>query len=102
MKDRLTTLVCVLALGFAGTTASLAQEQPSASVKPSVPVKAVDAVLVRPLCLASTVVGGTLFVLSLPVTAILKKTKPAADALVVAPAKATFTRPLGDMDAMAD
>ena len=96
MKDRLTTLACVLALGFAGTTASLAQEQPS------VPVKAADAVLVRPLCLASTVVGGTLFLLSLPVTAILKKTKPVADALVVAPAKATFTRPLGDMDAMAD
>ena len=96
MKARLTTIVCAIALGLASTPISRAQQKPSGVVK------AADAVVVRPLCFASTLVGGTLFLISLPITAIAKKTKPAADALVLAPAKATFTRPLGDMDAMAD
>jgi hypothetical protein len=36
------------------------------------------------------------------VTAINKAVKPTADRLVVRPAKATFQRPIGDLDAMAD
>ncbi len=57
---------------------------------------------IQPICFVSTVVGSAFYVLSLPVTAPLKKTKPVADTLVIRPAKATFTRPLGDLDAMAD
>lgn len=96
MKARFTTIICTIALSLATIQTSHAQQNPSTVVK------ATDAVVVRPLCFVSTLVGGTLFVVSLPITAIAKKTKPAADALVVAPAKATFKRPLGDMDAMAD
>jgi len=96
MKARLTTIICALALSIAGTSVSQAQE------KPSVIVKAADAALVRPICFVSTVLGSAFFVISLPVTAIAKKTKPAAQELVVAPMKKTFKRPLGDMDAMAD
>jgi hypothetical protein len=106
MKARLTTLLCLVALVLAGAGQCPAQDKPApekpAQEKPSTVVKVADAVLVRPICFASTVVGSTLFVLGLPISAALKQTKPAADALVVRPAKATFKRPLGDIDAMAD
>ncbi len=84
--------------------AAFAQESTGTTTKTNASpvVKAADAVIVRPICFASTVVGSALFVLSLPVTAPLKKTKSTADMLVVKPANATFKRPLGDMDAMAD
>ena len=75
---------------------SVAQE------KPSTLIKTADAVLVRPICFTATVVGSALFLISLPVAAPLKKAKPLADAFVVRPAKATFKRPLGDLDALAD
>jgi len=64
---------------------------------------AVDAVVVRPVCLLATVVGSALFVVSLPIAAISKSIKPAAHALVGRPASATFKRPLGDFsDLQAD
>jgi hypothetical protein len=106
MKAPVTTLVCVIALTLAGVAPSQAREnqgqrnQPQP--QPSVVVKAADAVVVRPISFAATVVGSSIFVLGLPVTALLKQTKAAAQAMVVHPFKATFTRPLGDMDAMAD
>lgn len=65
-------------------------------------MKVADAVIVRPISFGSTVVGSGFFVIILPVTSLMKKTKPAARALVTHPAWATFKRPLGDMDAMAD
>ncbi len=99
MKTRITTVLLALAMG----AAAFAQESTGTTKpNPSPVVKAADAVIVRPICFASTVVGSALFVLSLPVTAPLKKTKSTADMLVVKPANATFKRPLGDMDAMAD
>lgn len=63
---------------------------------------AADALVVRPLSLASTVIGSALFVVALPVAAISKSVRPTADALVNRPAWNTFSRPLGDLDAMAD
>lgn len=102
MKARLTTRLCAVALVLAGTTQ--AQEQQSAPPPPqkhSVVVKVADAVIVRPISAVSTLVGSTFFVIGLPVTALLKRTRPAADALVINPARATFKRPLGDLDAMA-
>ena len=44
--------------------------------------------------------GSAIFVVALPVAAISKSVKKTADTLVAKPAKATFTRPLGDMDAL--
>jgi len=86
LKTMVITLACVLVLS--GT-----------------PVRAVDGglvaadtLIVRPVCLAATVIGSALFIVSLPIAAISKSIKPAAHALVVAPARATFTRPLGDFD----
>src|SRR6185369_5330028 len=55
---------------------------------------AMDVAVVRPGCLAAIIVG------SLPVAAISKSVKKSAHTLVVTPARATFTRPLGDMESL--
>lgn len=96
MKTKSVTLLCALAIGLAGTAGSAA-----APVKETIN-KATDIVIVRPLGFTSMLVGSVLFVVSLPVTAITKTVKPTAKALVVEPARKTFHRPLGDLDAMAD
>jgi hypothetical protein len=57
-----------------------------------------DTLFARPACLAATIVGSAFFVVSLPFAAISKKVERAAEVLVVLPAKATFTRPLGEFD----
>ena len=55
-----------------------------------------DAVLVRPLGLVAIVLGAGLFIISLPFSALGKNVKEAGQKLVVAPAKFTFARPLGE------
>ncbi len=71
----------------------------AADVDDSVAVAA-DVLVVRPVCLVATVIGSVLFVVALPVAATSKSIKQTARTLVVKPAKATFTRPVGDMDAL--
>lgn len=84
-----------MVVGLAGTTGSYADNPDPATM-------AVDVLLVRPVCLTATVVGSALFVVALPVAAVSKSIKPVANAMVVGPAKATFTRPVGDMNALMD
>jgi hypothetical protein len=55
-----------------------------------------DALIVRPLGIVATILGAGLFVISLPFSALGKNVKEAGEKLVVAPAKFTFTRPLGE------
>jgi hypothetical protein len=55
-----------------------------------------DVVLARPLWLVATVIGTGLFVVTLPVAAMSKSVNKTGRTLVVKPAQATFTRPLGD------
>lgn len=76
--------------------------QASASSTPDSGAMVLDVFLVRPFCLVSTVVGSAVFVIALPVAAISGSVKSAGDALVVAPARATFTRPLGEFDELED
>lgn len=52
--------------------------------------------VVRPIGACATIIGGTIFVLTLPFSALGGNTKPAYDNLVVDPFKFTFNRPLGD------
>ncbi len=94
MKASIVTLLCVVAL-----LASQATRASAADFDQSVNVAA-DVLVVRPVCLAATIVGSAIFVIALPVAAISKSIKPTARTLVVAPAKATFTRPVGDMEAL--
>jgi len=55
----------------------------------------VDLVVVRPLWFVATVLGTAAFIVSLPFTIVGGNTGEAGQKLVVAPAKYTFTRPLG-------
>jgi hypothetical protein len=63
---------------------------------------ATDALVVRPVCLAATLVGSVVFVVALPAALFSKSVKKTANTLVVKPANATFKRPLGDMEALKD
>ena len=94
MKTKLLTVICVLAVGLGSTSPALASDD-SGSLE-----LAADVVVVRPACFLATVIGSALFVVSLPVAATSRSVKKAARTLVVRPAKATFTRPLGDMESL--
>jgi hypothetical protein len=52
--------------------------------------------------LVATAVGSAVFVIALPWAAASKSIKQTAATLVAKPAAATFTRPLGDIDALRD
>jgi hypothetical protein len=96
MKAKLITSVCVAAV-LAGTAT------PSFASSDSDPAYMIaDTMLVRPGCLVATAVGSVFFVVSLPIALISKSVKKTANTLVVKPAKATFTRPVGDMEALLD
>ena len=55
-----------------------------------------DALLLRPLGAAATVVGGVLFVVTQPISYALKQQDRAKQDLVMAPYRDTFERPLGE------
>ena len=61
-----------------------------------------DVIVARPACLVVTVFGAAFFVVTLPVAVVSKSVKSSCHTMVVKPAKATFTRPLGDLDALLD
>ncbi len=96
MKTKLLTLLCVVSIlgGSANSALALEDYGPAAMVA--------DAIVVRPACLAATAIGGAFFVVSLPFSAMSKSVKKSADVLVGKAARATFTRPLGDMQALKD
>jgi len=54
-----------------------------------------DAIIARPVLLVMTVVSSTVFLVSLPFSALGGNVGEAADVLVMGPAKATFVRCLG-------
>jgi hypothetical protein len=93
MKTKVLTAVCVVALLMSGTGRALAQEDPGVDML-------ADFIVVRPACLVATIIGSAFFVLSLPISAASGSVKQAKHILVCAPARATFTRHLGDMDAL--
>ena len=71
------------------------KEHARESADPAGPIL-VDAFLLRPFGLAAMVVGTAAFVLTLPFSLPTRSVEKAAKALVVKPAKYTFTRPLGE------
>jgi hypothetical protein len=95
MKTKLITALCALAmLSMSANTASAAADD---DLK-----VAADTLVVRPVCFAATVIGSGLFVLSLPIAALSHSVRKTAHVLVVRPARATFTRRLGDMEELED
>jgi hypothetical protein len=95
MKTKLITALCALAmLSMSANTASAASDD---DLK-----VAADTLVVRPVCFAATIIGSGLFVISLPIAALSHSVKKTAHVLVVRPARATFTRRLGDMEELED
>jgi len=92
MKTRLVTVICALAISCASVTPSYALEDGTPEGI------AADVLVGRPACFVATVVGSAIFVVALPFAAMSKSTKKTAEALVIKPARATFTRPLGEFE----
>ena len=89
MKTKALILLCVLTMGMGNLTVSRAgQDDDIATIA--------DVTLVRPGCFLATVFGSAIFVVALPIAAISGSVRSTADTLVVGPAQATFTRPIGD------
>jgi hypothetical protein len=94
MNSRIRVISCTLALCLCATTSSYALDDGSAEAVIA------DAIVARPACLVATVVGSAFFVVALPFAAMSKSVKKTAKVLVVKPARATFTRPLGDFSSL--
>ena len=93
-------LASVLSLAqFPGlATAGPVSDEADIHREPSGGAMAVDALLVRPLMVATTVVGSALFLISLPFSALGGNVDGAAHSLVVEPAQSAFQRPLGEYE----
>ena len=88
MKIKILAIVCVLAIGLGNLIVCRAGDDDIATIT--------DITLVRPGCFLATVLGSAVFVVALPIAAISGSVGHTADTLVMGPAQATFTRPLGD------
>ena len=96
MKTKLPTAICVLALTLGTVTPSFASDDDD-------PLTVIaDTVIVRPGCIVATAIGSVCFVIALPFAAASKSIRKTARTLVVKPARAAFTRPIGDMEALKD
>jgi len=93
MKKKLLTILCVGVMSLGSINTSRASDD-----------KAIDAIadvtIVRPGCFIATVIGSVFFVVALPFSAASGTVKETADTLVVHPAQATFTRPVGDFSSL--
>jgi hypothetical protein len=92
MKTKLLTAICALTV-LSTSTPAFADEDKSLNV-------VADIGLVRPSCVIVTAVGSVLFVAILPIAAAAGSVKRTAHALVTNPAKAAFTRPVGDFTSL--
>jgi hypothetical protein len=91
-----TILVVILALVIVPCGAMAADAYNDPQIEAG--AMAADAIVVRPLGIVSTVLGFGLFMVSVPFSALGGNTGDAWQALVVRPAKFTFTRPLGEFE----
>jgi|AntRauTorckE5430_2_1112549.scaffolds.fasta_scaffold02849_5 hypothetical protein len=90
MKTVLKTVMVASLLSFSVIShANTLKESPSALAM------ATDALIVRPVLLATTVVGSAVYLVSLPFSLLGGNSAEAGEVLVAGPAKATFTRCLG-------
>lgn len=89
MKTKALILLCALTMVMGNFTVSRASDDNDIAT-------VADVVAVRPGCFLATVFGSAIFVVALPIAAISGSVRSTADTLVIGPAQATFTRPLGD------
>ena len=91
-------LAAVLVFTWAASPALASEKKYVTGEDRNAPAMILDMVLLRPLGLAGLAVGTAFFIVSLPISLLGGNTGEAAQKLVVAPAKYTFTRPLGAED----
>ena len=94
MKRKPIIALCIIALLFSTVPDVSAQDEDKGAGI------IVDVLVARPAGLVATTVGSVFFVVALPFALMSDSVKPTANALVIKPAKATFTRPLGDFEAL--
>lgn len=94
MKNRISSVMLVVFITTAPQLA-IAQQDGTISGDKSTDM-VVDAVVMRPLGLAATLVGTVLTVVALPFTIPSGSVESSARELIVKPAEYTFKRPLGD------
>jgi hypothetical protein len=93
MKTKLLTVLCVIVIGLGSVNVCRAADDNSIAT-------ITDVALVRPGCFAATVLGTAVFIVALPFAAASGSIRQTADTLVVQPAQATFTRPVGDFSTL--
>ncbi|MGQ7273353.1 hypothetical protein [Marinobacter sp. V034] len=84
----MTVAICLMAFASVGHTKTL-DEEPSALAMTG------DALFARPVLFATTIVGGAVYLVSLPFSLLGGNAAEAGETLFVGPAKATFVRCLG-------
>lgn len=92
MKTKLLLVLCAITIGMGNLTVSRAEDSSIAAIT--------DVTLVRPGCFVATLLGSVAFVLALPFAAASHSIRHTADTLVISPAQATFTRPVGDFSTL--
>ena len=86
-----------LALGSLSiATSASAGETYSFNAKPSGGDILLDALFMRPVMLAGTVIGAAVFIVTSPFSALGGNLGDSAETLVMEPAQYTFVRPLGE------
>ena len=93
MKTKFLTVLCIMVVGLGSVNVSRASDDSSIAA-------ITDVTLVRPGCFVATLIGSAIFIVALPVAAISGSVKQTADTLVITPAQATFTRPVGDFSTL--
>ena len=93
MNAKVLILFCAIVMGMGDVTLSRAEDENSIAT-------ITDVTLVRPGCFLATMIGSAFFVLALPFAAASHSVRKTADTLVVTPAQATFTRPVGDFSTL--
>jgi len=93
MKTKFLTILCLIALGLGSVNVSRASDDNSIAT-------ITDVALVRPGCFLATIIGSAVFVVALPIAAMSHSIRQTADTLVLTPAEATFTRPVGDFSTL--
>jgi hypothetical protein len=94
MKTKLLTALCALTV-LSTTMPAVAGEDKSLEAL-------ADVAIVRPGCFVATVGGTARIIVALPFAAMSKSVKKTAHTLIANPAKATFTRPVGDFSSIED
>jgi hypothetical protein len=97
MTSLLVAGVLAVSTSIVPVTASAYEDYSDMESRPTGGEMLADALLVRPVMLASTVITTAVFVVSLPFSLLGGNVGDAAKGLVVEPVKYTFVRPLGEM-----